>query len=140
MTQLQRPYLLIADDDPDDQEMFAEPFLEQNPGANIVFVNDGQAALEYLGKHEGDWPCVMLLDYKMPKLNGCDVLAKIKKEDRYKSMHKVVWSTSDNPDYVSNCLRHGADKYFKKPNSIEELNDLVRYLSKVYQSAQASVQ
>jgi CheY-like chemotaxis protein len=140
MSQPQRPYLLLADDDPDDQEMFAEPFLEENPGAHIVFMNDGQAVLDYLSQHKDNWPCVMLLDYKMPKLNGCDVLATIKKDERYKDLHKVIWSTSDNSDYVGNCMRHGANRYFKKPNSIEELNVLVRYLSKVYQSAQAGVQ
>jgi CheY-like chemotaxis protein len=129
------PYILVADDDPDDQQLFAELFLEQNPNAKIIFVNDGQEALTYLEGCDPDGlPLLIMLDYKMPVLTGADVLIIIEKDTRYQHIPKIVWSTSNRPEYAGRCFQHGAEQYFTKPNDMGEMEKIIGYLSRLFRS------
>ena len=131
----QSPYILLADDDQDDQDLFAELFLAQNPHAKIIFFNDGQEVLTYLEGCDPDHlPLLIMLDYKMPILTGADVLNMIEKDARYRHIPKIVWSTSNRPEYASRCFQHGADQYFTKPNDMTEMEKIIGYLSRIFRS------
>jgi CheY-like chemotaxis protein len=127
------PYLLLADDDIDDQELLAERFLQRNPETRIEFCNNGEEVLHFLQRcSSNDLPAVILLDYKMPVVTGVEVLKIIGADDRYKDVRKLVWSTSGNPEYVGECARFGAERYFTKPGDMHELDEIVSYLTNLF--------
>jgi two-component response regulator ARR-A family len=130
------PYIAFADDDADDQEMLASRFLKRHPGTPIRFFKDGLEITRFLEECPNDeLPAVLLLDYKMPLLTGAEVLKTLKADSRYDGVRKIVWSTSGNNQYVSECMQYGAEKYFTKPTDIEELDAIVTQLSDVLRAA-----
>jgi CheY-like chemotaxis protein len=131
------PYIALADDDLDDQEMLAQRILKNHPDIPFKFFQDGQEITSYLQNcPTSDLPTLLILDYKMPILTGADVLKIIQKDNRYDTIRKIVWSTSSNNHYASECRQYGAEKYFTKPNSIRELDDILTQLSDVLRSMQ----
>lgn len=121
--------ILVADDDPDDRDFLLEIITQIDPSFKIDTVANGQQVLEYLASCEQpDEPCLIILDYKMPLLNGAEVLEKIKEDSRYVSIPKVVWSTSIDKELVSRCIRAGATHYFPKPSKASELKVIVRQM------------
>ena len=111
--------LLVEDDLQDVQLMLAA--LEQHHLADRVFVvHDGAQALDYL-RYEGEfehrnrgYPALVLLDLKMPKLDGLEVLKIIKADERLKTIPIVVLSSSRESADVAECYRHGVNGYVVK--------------------------
>jgi len=123
------PYIAFADDDADDQEMLAQRVIEHYPGVHFEFFKDGQEITHYLEKcATPELPIIILLDYKMPFLTGADVLKTLCGDSRFNAIHKIVWSTSGNNEYRSKCFEFGAEKYFTKPNDIQQLDEIVSQL------------
>jgi CheY-like chemotaxis protein len=117
---------LLADDDPDDQEMLEEAILEADPAIKLHMARNGQQALEYLQScTDSELPCFIILDYKMPVFNAVEVLDRIHVQPRLSAIPKVVWSTSNQPEHVKLCLQKGALEYFVKPSQIGELKSIV---------------
>jgi CheY-like chemotaxis protein len=132
------PYIAFADDDADDQEMLADRFLEKHPGTLFKYFKDGQEIVRFLEKCPiPELPLIIILDYKMPLLTGAEVLKALRGDSRYDAIHKIVWSTSGNHQYVAECLQNGAEKYFTKPNDIHELDGIVIHISSLFQSPAA---
>jgi CheY-like chemotaxis protein len=129
------PYILLADDDPDDRESLIHPFLQQNPGVGVIACGDGQELLTFLESCPSDeLPVLMLMDYKMPFCTAADILEKLKAEPRYAGILKLVWSTSGRPEYVDRCVQHGASQYFTKPSSIPELDNIVDRMTREFRT------
>jgi CheY-like chemotaxis protein len=127
------PYVLLADDDPDDREALIHPFVQQNPNVRVVVVGDGQELLHFLESCPGDaLPALILMDYKMPILTAAEILEKLAGDDRYTEIPKLVWSTSDRAEYVDRCMRHGATAYFAKPSSLAELANIVERMTRTF--------
>jgi len=119
---LKTPYILIADDDPEDQEMIIDLLQERLPNAGIKTIPNGKDVMEWLSDcANNELPALMLLDYKMPGMTGADVLRATERNPSYKLIPKVIWSTSSNPEYIGICKRHGAIQYFVKPNDLAGL-------------------
>lgn len=129
-------YILVAEDDEDDQRLFIKHFADAAPGASVKFFKDGNEVVSFLEKCPSyQLPKVLLLDYRMPIFNGNQVLKAITANPRYSKIRKFVWSTSDNPDHIHECTTHGAERYFKKPSSIDELDEIIRIISTAYNSS-----
>ena len=127
------PYLLLADDDPDDRDALIQPFVQQNPNVRVIVMGDGQELLNFLGDCPGDaLPVLILMDYKMPILTAAEVLEKLAEDDRYTEIPKLVWSTSNRAEYVDRCVRHGATAYFAKPSSLAELATIVERMTRTF--------
>jgi CheY-like chemotaxis protein len=123
MSQPKLPNILIADDDPEDQELLIEAILELSPDMSVKSVWNGQEALTYLATcPDADLPCLVILDFKMPILNAAEVLEQLQDNARYLPIPKIVWSTSNQPEYINSCLEKGATGYFTKPNNPNELS------------------
>lgn len=117
--------IFLADDDPEDQEILKDAILRLDPTADIHSVVNGQQAVEYLlNCPDNCLPELLIFDYKMPIFNAIEVLEKIQDVPRLKSIPKVVWSTSNQPEHVRSCMEKGALQYFVKPTRIEELNNI----------------
>jgi CheY-like chemotaxis protein len=117
--------ILLADDDSEDQELLKESILEQEPVAIIDVVWNGQEALTWLNAcPEESLPQLLILDFQMPILTAVEVLDRLQRNTRYDAIHKVVWSTSTQPEHIKKCLEKGAIRYFAKPNNKKELHTL----------------
>lgn len=114
--------ILLADDDPDDQELIVLAFTEASSSFNLHIVNDGREVIDFLSAtSDNKLPCLIVLDYNMPELNGAEVLEKLTGEKRYHKIPKIILSTSGNPKYVEDCLFKGADAYKVKPDNYSDL-------------------
>ena len=130
------PYILVADDDPEDQEMLAERFKRRNPTAWVKLLGSAYEALDYLDAcTPEELPQLIVTDYKMPGLTGAEFIGSLQKDDRYRHIHKIVWSTSNNQEYVGLSLKSGADRYFTKPNSVKDFDKIVDFLTQLFRSA-----
>jgi CheY-like chemotaxis protein len=125
MSNNRRYNFLLADDDREDQEILIEAILQLKPDTIINTVFNGQQVLDQLDSTTPEeWPNLIILDFKMPKLNATEVLERIVQVD----VPKVVWSTSTQPEHINRCMELGALHYFVKPNSRLELNEMVQEL------------
>lgn len=129
MAPLSKKFILLGEDDIDDEELLKEVFSAVDNSFDLLFVNNGKkviAALEALEK--AVLPCLMILDYNMPTLNGAEILQELKRNERYNHIPKIIWSTSNSNTYRENCLRLGACEYVTKPSSMQELTEVARYM------------
>jgi CheY-like chemotaxis protein len=119
--------ILAADDDPEDLELIEDAFSSLEPDIALHKVTNGRAVLDYLNnRSDSDLPCLIILDYNMPELNGSQVLAKIGREQRYAGIPKLVLSTSSAPIHIHECMTNGASEYYVKPNNLRELESLAK--------------
>ena len=122
-------FILLGEDDADDQEMLKEVFASIDATFVLFFVNNGSEILSELEKLKDEqMPCLVVLDYNMPGLNGADILKELGTNERYKQIPKVVWSTSASEKFRKLCLELGAVDYVIKPNNITDLEKIARYL------------
>ncbi|MET0394023.1 MAG: response regulator [Chitinophagaceae bacterium] len=120
-------FILLGEDDIDDEELLKEIFLTIDPALSLVFVNNGRKILTALGTATS-LPCLIVLDYNMPELNGAEMLAELEKDPRYDQVPKIIWSTSGAEKYKNLCLGLGARDYITKPSSVRELTEAARYM------------
>ncbi len=109
--------ILWADDDPDDLIMFREILRNIDHSYDIVEVNNGKEALEYLYNVEQASTnlCLIILDMNMPIMNGRDALAVIKSEEDFKSIPVVIFTTSSSEMDKMFCRRYGVEMMTKPP-------------------------
>ena len=122
-------FILLGEDDPDDQDMLKEVFTSIDRAFILFFVNNGAEIISALEKLKNDqMPCLIVLDYNMPGLNAADILRELSTNERYKNIPKVVWSTAGSEKFRSLCLELGAVDYVMKPNNITDLERIARYM------------
>ena len=133
---VQKPVdILLVDDNPDDVEL-ALYALRRNQLANhIHVVNDGVEALdflfckgEYANRNCAQNPKLVLLDIKMPKLNGLEVLKEIRSDERTAGIPVVILTTSKEERDLIESYRLGVNSYIVKPVDFEQFSDAVRRL------------
>ena len=117
------PKILLVDDDPDDHFFMQTVIREFNPSITMKSVYNGVQALEHL--KQGFRADLILTDLNMPILSGLDLLKELKKNPGLKDIPVFVISTSKNEKVESDCLNHGALKYYLKPISTEDLKHIL---------------
>ena len=122
-------FILLGEDDADDQEMLKDVFTSIDAAFVLFFVNNGNEILSALEKLKDDQlPCLIVLDYNMPGLNGADILRELGTNERYKNIPKVVWSTAVSEKFKDICMQLGAVDYVIKPNNMAGLEEVARYM------------
>lgn len=130
--QLPSKFILLGEDDKDDQEMLKEVFQSLDATFVLFFVNNGSEVLSALEKLKDDQlPCLIVLDYNMPGLNGADILKELGSNNRYVDIPKIVWSTSTSEKFRNICMELGAVDYVIKPNNLVDLEKTARYMLSV---------
>jgi CheY-like chemotaxis protein len=131
-------YILLADDSENDLELTRRA-LGQNKLANeIIEVRDGAEALDFLycrgtfGSRQPIDPIVLLLDINMPKLNGIEVLAKLKGDPRLSRIPVVMLTSSREGPDVDECYRLNANAYVVKPVDFEQFAEAVKIIGKFW--------
>ena len=114
--------ILLVEDNPDHQELTLMTLAENNVLNEVVVVNDGIEALDYLfgtGSHEGrdtrELPALILLDLKLPKLSGIEVLRRVRKDERTRFVPVVILTSSSEEEDIVASLENGANSYVRKP-------------------------
>jgi len=109
--------ILWADDDADDLQMMREILLKNNKDYNIVEVNNGKEALNYLSraKENHALPCLIILDINMPVLDGKEALSIIKKNMDFQQIPVVVFTTSESELDRMYCKRFETEMITKPP-------------------------
>ena len=120
---------MFGEDDLDEEDFLNEIFFSLDPSKTLLFISNGRkliADLEQMSDNE--LPCLIVLDYNMPELNGAEILKILKQNSRYDDIPKIVWSTSGSEVYKIKCLESGALDYLIKPSKIKELENIARNL------------
>ena len=130
--------ILLAEDSPHDAEMAIDALREAHLANPIVHVEDGVEAIDYLlrrGKFadrpEGD-PAVLLLDIKMPRMDGLEVLKQLRDHETLKRMPVVILSSSREESDLARSWDLGVNAYVVKPVDVEQFFDAVRTLGKFW--------
>jgi CheY-like chemotaxis protein len=119
--------ILAADDDLEDLDLIEDAIRKFEPDAIFHKVTNGKAVIEFLEvQPDSELPCLIIVDYNMPELNGAEVLAQICVEPRYEKIPKVVLSTSSAKLHIHECMNNGATEYFIKPDNVHELHATVK--------------
>jgi CheY-like chemotaxis protein len=111
----------IVDDDIDDQDLFIEAVSEVDNSIECVSASDCEQALDLLKNKKIGMPDMIFLDLNMPRLNGKQCLAELKKEAHLAHIPVIIYSTSSEKRDIEETSRLGAAHFLTKPNKFEEL-------------------
>jgi CheY-like chemotaxis protein len=132
MAELKR--ILLVEDNPNDVELTLMGLAKHNLANEVVVAYDGVEAIDYLyrqgkftGRPEGN-PAVIFLDLKLPKVDGLEVLRKIRADEQLKMIPVVVLTSSREEHDITECYRLGANAYVVKPVNYDEFMDAVKSL------------
>jgi CheY-like chemotaxis protein len=127
--------ILLVEDNADDEELTIRASKKQNIGNNLVVVRDGAEALDYLfctGIHSSRdatvMPTLVLLDLKLPKLDGLEVLRRIRADKRTTRLPVVVLTCSKEDQDLVSSYDIGANSYIRKPIDFDQFSEAVRQL------------
>jgi two-component system response regulator len=127
--------ILLVEDNPDDEELARIALQESNIAHQLVVARDGGEALDYLfatgphaGREAGVMPQLILLDLKLPKMNGLEVLRRLRADERTKLLPVVVLSSSLEEEDLLNSYRLGTNGYVRKLVDFTQFTEAVRQL------------
>lgn len=128
----QTKVILLIEDNPTDERLTLRALRRNNIMNEVVVAYDGQEGLDYLygnGKFEGrdtsEPPAVIVLDLKLPRVSGVEVLRKIRDNERTQCVPVVVLTSSDDEQEVKTCYELGVNSYVRKPTDSAEFADMV---------------
>jgi len=129
------PKVLLVEDNPDDEALTLRAFKKSNLGNEVIVAHDGVEALDYLfgtGSYEGrdvnDKPHMVLLDLKLPRLDGLDVLERIRADERTRLLPVVILTSSKEQEDLMNSYSLGANSYIRKPVDFNQFVHAVQQL------------
>ncbi|HDD24699.1 MAG TPA: response regulator [Chloroflexi bacterium] len=127
--------ILLVEDNPDDELLTLRAFKKNNIVNEVVVARDGSEALDYLfgtgtyaGRDVSVMPQVVLLDLRLPKVNGLEVLRRLRANERTKLLPVVVLTSSDEERDVVDSYSLGANSYIRKPVDFDQFVEAVRHL------------
>jgi two-component system, response regulator len=125
MSSLQK--ILLIEDDPDDAAL-AVRALRMGTTATVEVARDGEEALERLFSRTARLPRLVLLDLKLPTVDGLEVLRRIRSNERTRLTPVVILTSFNAPEDVAACYRLGANSYVRKPVDFDQFADLMRHV------------
>lgn len=121
--------ILLVEDNAGDEALTLRALKRANIRNNVVVARDGAEAVEYLfGAGQRTLPVIVLLDLKLPKINGHEVLARIRSESRTKLLPVVMLTSSSEQEDVTNAYTGGVNSYIQKPVDFARFAEVVKEL------------
>ena len=128
-------FILLVEDNPDDEALTLRALKKNNLANGVVVARDGAEAVDFLfgtgahaGRDVGDLPEIVLLDLKLSKLDGFEVLRRIRANDRTKTLPVVILTSSKEERDIVQGYRDGCNSYVRKPVNFDEFVDAARQL------------
>jgi CheY-like chemotaxis protein len=112
--------IALVEDNPSEAQIIEMALRKTGEPLQIVLLEDGVEAMDYLSRTRD--PCdLVLLDLNLPRLDGFEILGRVRRDDQLRSLPVVVLSGSSNPEEVARCYRTGANSYICKPLHLDEI-------------------
>ena len=132
---MEEKLILLVEDNPDDEALTLRAFKKHNIGNRVVVVRDGAEALDFLfctgayaDRDPRDKPQVILLDLKLPKVDGLEVLRRLRADERTHLLPVVILTSSNEEQDLIEGYRNGANSYVRKPVDFNQFLEAVRQL------------
>ncbi len=132
---MKKGIILLVEDNPDDVELTLLALKKNNISNKVVVVRDGAEALDYLfttgayaDRDKSTMPAVILLDLKLPKMDGLEVLQRLRADERTKLLPVVILTSSKEEQDILNGYKLGANSYVRKPVDFSQFSDAVKQL------------
>lgn len=132
---MKEPVILLVEDNPDDEELTRLALKDCNVANRLFVVRDGQEALDWIfceGQHAGRepklTPSLVLLDLKLPKINGLEVLQAIRADERTRRQPIVILTSSREEQDIIQSYDLGANSYIQKPVDYTQFLEAIRQL------------
>jgi CheY-like chemotaxis protein len=127
--------ILVAEDDENDVTFLQRAFAQAEVRNPLHFVPDGQAAIDYLSgtgaysdRNQHPLPGLVLLDLKMPRKTGMDVLKWVRGQEAFRCLPTIIFSSSTHPDEIETAYRNGVNAFVTKPSGMPERTELARMI------------
>jgi CheY-like chemotaxis protein len=130
-----KKWILLVEDNPDDEALTRRAIRKNNILNELIVVRDGAEALDYLfgtgtysGRDTSLMPTVVLLDLKLPKIDGLEVLRRMRADERTAYVPVVILTSSREEQDIVNGYKFGCNSYIRKPVDFVQFNDAVQNL------------
>jgi two-component system response regulator len=125
-TEIDHPPIVLIEDNPDDEGLALRAFKRSGAKNPVIVARDGEEAVKRIPSlSEGPTPAVILLDLKLPKLSGIEVLERIRANEATKNVPVVVLTSSDEAVDIIACYQRGANAFVRKPVDFDEFIDTI---------------
>jgi CheY-like chemotaxis protein len=127
--------ILLVEDNPSDVVLTRRALQKNNISNELVIAEDGQEALDYLfggepltGPKMNELPALVLLDLKLPRVDGLQILRRIRADERTSRLAVIILTTSNEEDDIAQSYDLGANSYIRKPVDFKQFAEAVRHL------------
>lgn len=120
--------ILLVEDNPNDAELAIRALRKNNLANNLVHLEDGQEALDYLYDEKNEMPKLILMDVKMPRVDGIEVLRKLKSDDKRRVIPVVMLTSSKEDKDIIEAYNLGVNAYIVKPVDFDQFVKAVTQL------------
>ena len=124
--------ILLVEDSPDDRELMKLAFSKVKVDRNLIIVSSGAEALSYLQQQidgQKSLPALVILDLNLPKINGIEILQKIRASPKTRILPVIMLSSSNEPQDLIDSYINGCNSYIRKPIHFTQLQAFVREIS-----------
>lgn len=120
--------ILLVEDNADDEKLTLRALRQSDVQTIVHVARDGREAIDFLLNIDNPLPNLVLLDLKLPKMNGLEVLETLRQDARTNLQTVVIMTSSDEESDIQNAYRLGANSYIRKPVEFDEFMDAIRQL------------
>lgn len=128
--------VLLVEDNPDEERLALRALKSVGLPLDVVVLRDGHEALQHIARLEAEAdaqiPSLVLLDLKLPKVGGIEVLRRLREGDRFRHVPVVVCSSSDEESDVASSMALGANEYLRKSVDYAQFSDSIRRVADVW--------
>ncbi|MBN2085963.1 MAG: response regulator [Anaerolineales bacterium] len=128
-----RKSILLIEDDPNDAALVRRALRKLNLPTDLTVLDDGDAAIRWFQEKDSTaperkpgWPWIVLLDIKMPRMTGMEVLAWLRRHRRFCALPVIAFTSSRETADIAQAYRLGVNSYLVKPLSFDQLKEIIR--------------